>query len=416
MQNVLIVEDSKTFSHVLQKALKNGLEIETTICATYKEAVAELEKGNENYFAALLDLNLPDAPYGEIVDYIVSKGIPPIIFTSEMSDDLRDQMWAKGIVDYVLKETPENVQIVVDLIQRLKLNLGLKILVAEDSAVSRNFVKKLLEVWNLSVLEAANGQKALDMLMQDNSINMLLTDYNMPELDGVSLVKKARQIFSKTRLPIIGISGVGGATMSAYFLKAGANDYLHKPFLAEELYCRVRHNIETSEYIYKIRELAERDFMTGLFNRRSFYSYAGKLFASAQRDNISLVVGMLDIDYFKRCNDTYGHEAGDQVLCFVADILKSRFREDDLVSRFGGEEFCVVCVNMQVDNIEKIFNEIRASIEDAVINFQGQEIKVTISIGVCATLRHSLDKMITCADDMLYEAKNQGRNQLQVAR
>ena len=123
---------------------------------------------------------------------------------------------------------------------------------------------------------------------------------------------------------------------------------------------------------------------------------------------------MLDIDHFKRCNDTYGHEAGDKVICFVADTLMSRFREADIVSRFGGEEFCIACLNLQTESIEKVFNDIRASIEDAVIQFQSQEIKVTISIGVCANLKHNLEEMITCADDMLYEAKNQGRNQLQV--
>ncbi|MCA1743060.1 MAG: diguanylate cyclase [Desulfovibrionales bacterium] len=268
--------------------------------------------------------------------------------------------------------------------------------------------------WNFTVLEAKDGGEALSIIHDDDSINMLLTDYNMPVMDGVHLVREARKKFSKTRLPVIGLSGMGRAAASAHFLKAGANDYIHKPFLAEELYCRVRHNIETSEYIKLIREMAERDFLTGLFNRRAFFSIVNKMFAGAQRGNKSIVVAMMDIDHFKKCNDTFGHDAGDDVICFVADAISKRVRESDIVARFGGEEYCVVCLDMDKESINQVFEEIRTNIENSLIVVGEHEIRVTVSIGVCTTLKDSLDEMIITADRMLYQAKEKGRNQVMV--
>ncbi|WP_291323415.1 diguanylate cyclase [Desulfonatronospira sp.] len=411
-EQVIIVEDSRIFAHILRNAVINELGTETVVCSCYKEAQDYLEHNSQNVFAALLDLNLPDAPYGEIVDLVVGKGIASIVFTGEVSDDLRDRMWSKHIVDYILKDNQQNVQQVLDVLKRLRLNSGIKILVADDSSTSRKIIRDLLQVWNFKVLEARNGREALDVLNRHEGIRLLLADYNMPVMDGMEMVKEARRNFSKTRLPIIGLSGAGGATTSAHFLKAGANDYMHKPFLAEELYCRVRHNLETSEYIMTIRDMAEKDFLTGLLNRRSFFSSAGKLFENARRGNLQLVVAMMDIDHFKRCNDQYGHDAGDEVIRYVADTLQSTVRKSDLVARFGGEEFCVVGVNMRLDHIETAFDNIREAIEQSVITAGEYQIRVTVSTGVCSALKDSLEEMITCADDLLYKAKNQGRNRV----
>ncbi len=411
-QKVLIVEDSRIFSFVLQNAVKKNLNVDTVVCDTYAQAHDHLENNKDMFFAALLDLNLPDAPDGEIVEMVVGYGVPSIVFTGELSDTLREKMWSRRIVDYVLKENRENVQQVVDTIKRLHSNMGLKVLVADDSAVSRKIIKDLLEVWNFIVLEARDGMEALKMINHDEGIRMVLADYNMPGMNGVQLVKVLRDSFSKTKLPVIGLSGAGGATTSAHFLKAGANDYMHKPFLAEELYCRVRHNLETSEYILTIREMAERDFLTGLFNRRAFFSQVQNLFANARRGKFNLVVAMMDIDHFKKCNDQYGHDAGDEVIRFVGQTITSRLRKSDITARFGGEEYCMACVDMNQEDAKKVFDNIRRAIEDAVVEFENHKIRVTVSTGICTRLMDSLDEMISTADNMLYQAKNRGRNQV----
>jgi diguanylate cyclase (GGDEF)-like protein len=413
---LLIVEDSKLMSSLLVNAARKELGVEPEVFTTYNDVANHLKAHGADYFAALLDLNLPDAPNGEVVDLVAGKGIPAIVFTGELSDTLRERMWSKRIVDYILKDNQDNVQQVVGIVKRLLRNRELTVLVADDSINSRRMLRRLLEIWQFTVLEAVDGQEALDILGAGRRVDLLITGYTMPNMDGITLTKKLRRQWSKSRLPIIGCSAGGGATASAYFIKAGANDYMHKPFLVEELYCRVIQCIENSEYIATIRELAERDFLTGLYNRRSFFQYGRKLFASQQRGSLGLALAMLDIDHFKRCNDTYGHDAGDEVIRAVARTLASRFRETDVVARIGGEEFCILCVNMEQDEAENIFDRLRQEIADTPIQAGTHTINVTMSVGLCMHTHDDLEAMMRCADAKLYEAKESGRNQVRVAR
>ncbi len=134
-----------------------------------------------------------------------------------------------------------------------------------------------------------------------------------------------------------------------------------------------------------------------------------------KRGSITLTIAMVDIDYLKKCNDVYGHDAGDKVICFVANSLSERFRNEDIVARMGGEEFCVCCVNMDNKNAENVFEELRKHIEAHPVAYNNQEIPVSVSIGICQAEQKSLNKMITRADQMLYKAKENGRNQIQIA-
>ncbi|MBI9112893.1 diguanylate cyclase [Maridesulfovibrio ferrireducens] len=409
---VLIVEDSMTFSGILKRCIKSSLNVESLVFGDYASAEEFLNNNECEFFAALLDINLPDAPNGEIVDLVVSKNIPSIVFTGELSDDLRDIMWAKRIVDYVPKENFGNIEHVINLVDRLRKNINTKVLVVDDSSTSRNLCRALLDVCNFKVIEAVNGQEGLDLVNSDNEIRLVIADHYMPIMDGLTLVKEIRRKFSKSALPIIGLSGVGGATTSAYFLKAGANDYIHKPFLVEEFYCRVSHNIENSEYISTIKEMSEIDYLTGIYNRRSFFKFGEKLFSQQQRHGATMVAAMIDIDEFKNCNDTYGHVAGDKVIKTVADLLASRFRKGDVVSRYGGDEFCLLCADMKPEEIKHVFDNVKSDIDNKAVKVGEHEIFVTVSIGVCSKMMSSLDEMVLVADKMLYDAKDSGRNQV----
>ena len=408
---VLIVEDSLTFSGILKRSVSEKLDLESEVFRCYADAKDYLENSHCEFFSALLDLNLPDAPNGEIVDLVVAQQIPSVVFTGEVSDDLRDRMWSKRIVDYVPKENLGNIDHVMGLVDRLRKNISTKVLVVDDSSISRSLCRNLLEVWNFEVFEAKDGAEALDIINSGkDDISLVIVDHYMPGMDGLTLVKELRRNFSKARLPIIGLSGVGGATTSAYFLKAGANDYIHKPFLTEEFYCRVTHNIENAEYISMIKTLSDRDYLTGIYNRRSLFQYGEKLFAQQRRSGADMVVAMIDIDLFKDCNDTYGHDVGDEVIKKVARSLAQRFRKSDIVCRYGGEEFCILCSDTKLDDVVAAFEKIRSEIEESAIYVGKKEIFITVSIGMCGKQLESLTEMISVADEQLYAAKEGGRN------
>jgi response regulator receiver modulated diguanylate cyclase len=220
----------------------------------------------------MLDLNLPDAPQAEVVDLVLEKGIPVIVFAGDCTDQTRKRLWSKNIVDYVLKEGGESLRYAVRQARRVILNRDVKVLVVEDSEMVRTMVAGLLRVHRFQVFEACNGREGLQVLNANPDIRLIITDYEMPEMDGIRFVRAVRARHPKEEMAIIGISSHELESLSARFLKSGANDFLTKPFSSEEFYCRVSQNMDLLEYIQTIKDYSEKDFLTGLFNRRYLFA------------------------------------------------------------------------------------------------------------------------------------------------
>lgn len=411
MTKVLIVEDSRSFAELLARRVRLELGFEAHVAHSLTEAVERIGQGDE-YLAALVDLRLPDAPEGQSVELALAYSIPPIVFTADLSDAMRENFWSRHIVDYVLKDGPENVDYVVRLLGRLNTNPQTKVLVVDDSRSYRHAVLRLLAAHRYHALEAASGEEALAALEANPDLKLALVDYNMPGMDGFELTREMRRRLGKDVLAIIGVSAVGGARLSARFIKSGANDYLTKPFLVEEFYTRITQNLEMLEHIAQVRYMAERDYLTRAYNRRYFFSAGAQLHALLTRRSQPVTVAMLDIDHFKAINDALGHEAGDAVLRQMAQLLESRFRVSDIVARVGGEEFCVLASGMGADRARLLFDELRAALAASPVEYDGQSIPYTVSIGLCCAQGLSLDDMLREADRMLYRSKAAGRNRV----
>lgn len=409
---ILLVEDSRFFGALIKREIETILGFDVFWAETYAQAEALVDCYNAEFFAGLLDLNLPDAPMGKIVDLVISRGIPSVVFTGELSDEVRDHIWSKGVADYVLKQGKEDVRYVLSVLRRFQRNADTKILIVDDSSVARKQVKKLLAVQRYQILEAANGRKALEVLARHPDIRLVVTDYYMPQMDGFELTKEIRSIHPRENMAVIGISSQGNPLLSAKFIKNGANDFIVKPFISEEFYCRIDQNVEIIEYIDTIRKMSYTDFLTGLYNRRYFYETGQKFFAGATRGHYTLALAVFDIDDFKQVNDRYGHEAGDLVLKEISQVLRSRFREGDVVARFGGEEFCVLVTGADPERVHVPFEKARKRIETTPVLLGKKAVHVTTSIGVCTQQLFSLDEMIAQADQLLYEAKQKGKNRV----
>jgi diguanylate cyclase (GGDEF)-like protein len=412
MEKILIVEDSKFFLNILQKQISLELGFDCVSAGSLKEASHVLETRADKFLFAVLDLNLPDAPKGEIVDYVVSKNVPVIVLTALINDDIRDHILSYAIFDYIIKEGPHSMVQLSDSIRRFVRNKHITILIVDDSGVGRKILRKSLENQMFSVVEATNGQEALSQLKVNPDIRLVITDYHMPVMDGFQLTGEIRKQFPMGEIGIIGISAVGNPILSAKFLKTGANDFVNKPYNEEEFQWRIHQNIELLESMRIIREAAIKDYLTGLYNRRYFFNVAEKLFENAKRKNLNILIGMIDIDNFKAINDTYGHDAGDQVIQHIAQIMQNSFRASDIVARFGGEEFVVLSVNMAPEKHHIHFEDLRKAVETTSIKTRSGEINVTVSIGVSTRIAASLDEMINESDKQLYNAKKAGRNKV----
>lgn len=411
-QKILVVDDSRAIRTLVSRKIENELHIPVDTAEDFRSAKALLEDNPDDYLMAVVDLNLPDAPDGEVVEYVSKKGVSSVVLTGTFDERIRKKLYAKNIIDYLVKEGGQDLDIIVQTVARLRSNENVKILVVDDSRFSRNYITKLLKRQHFQVLEAENGLAALQVLQTDEDIQLVLTDYNMPVMDGFELTANLRKKYGKDKLAIIGISAAEDDYFTAKFIKLGANDFLKKPFGTEEFYCRLNQNLDLLAMICKIKDASNTDFLTKLFNRRYFFDNGTRVYDRAKQSDKPIAVAMLDIDHFKMINDTYGHDGGDIALCRVSKMLKERCRPNDIVSRFGGEEFCVLLDGIDPDVAYRKLEEFRQEVEAAIFVNNNDSFHCTISIGLTYDYAENLPAMIKKADTNLYHAKESGRNRL----
>ena len=405
---ILVVEDSKVVSRILQHLIAQELDCEVDFAVDMAAAKILLEQ--KDYFVAITDLNLPDAQEGEIVRLVLSKQTPCIVLTGSMDSEQRKRLLQLGIVDYILKENRFSYEYVVRLVRRLQRNIDVKVLVADDSVVSRKFVRSLLEQHLYQVIEADDGHSAWEILQSQPDVQLLITDYNMPGLDGFGLILKVREKFSREELAIIGLSSDSDESLSARFIKNGANDFLQKPFVHEEFHCRVLNTLDSLDMIRKLWDQANLDYLTCVYNRRYFFGLFEEQMEQIKQKQGALTVALLDIDFFKKVNDTYGHDVGDEVLVEFAARLKHFFGQHFTVSRFGGEEFIVAFKGLNQEKAFVLMDKFRSQLEMKPIVTSKGDMFITVSTGIAGLADDSLDGLIKRADMALYDAKKSGRN------
>ncbi|MBR9726961.1 response regulator [Shewanella intestini] len=402
---ILIVEDSEAVSKILTHLIMQELGCEVDVAADYQTAIKQLE--HNHYFVVIADLNLPDAPNGEIVTSVLTTFTTPcIVLTGNLDNQQRKELLKMGIVDYILKENRFSYQYVVKLISRLHRNQDVKVLVADDSVVSRKFVRALLEQHLFQVIEANDGAQALEVLQQHKGIQLLITDYNMPNIDGFELILQVRENYTREDLAIIGLSNDNNESLSARFIKNGANDFLQKPFVHEEFHCRVLNTLDSLDMIRRLWNKANRDYLTKAYTRRYFFSQYKK--EPKETDHYS--VALLDIDYFKKVNDSYGHDVGDQVLVEFVKRLDLAFGQHFTVARFGGEEFVVAFKGLDTTKAYTLIDKFRIQSQQTAIVTQAGALNISFSGGVTHIIDGGIDNALKQADALLYKAKKTGRN------
>lgn len=254
---ILLAEDSKSIQSALTTALESSFDVKVVVAETFAQAAAVLDSKGAELFLAILDLALPDAMNGEVVDHALRLGVPSLVFTSTFDDALRNDLLSKGVLDYVVK-SGRAVEEVARLVGRLQANRARKILVVDDSVSARASICSSLAAFGFQVLAAGSGEQALEVLASQAGIDLVITDFEMPGMDGVQLTQILRKVHSRDDVAVIGVSSAATGGLAARFLKHGATDYLHKPFGREELYCRVLCIIEGIEQNRRAASFARR--------------------------------------------------------------------------------------------------------------------------------------------------------------
>lgn len=411
---VLLVEDSRLFSAVLSYRLQRDLGLDIVHCSSLAALDRALADHPDGFSLAVADLTLPGSPHGEVLRPLAARAIPTVVFTASYDFGRRDVEGRTTIVDYVLKDSELALDNVLAAVRRLVTNHAVRLLVAIGDPGLRAEVAGQLGRQRYDVTAVASGAEALRLSGDAPDFAVLIVDQTLSDMEGAHLVRRIRARQGADSLRVIGITAEADRFHGVHYLKSGAQEFLVRPFLAEELQCLVQTQVDILQQIEALKSAAASDFLTGLYNRRHFHDEGPKRVNKALKSGRPVSVGVVDIDHFKRLNDTYGHEIGDRVLVAVA----ARLREvvagpDHLLSRLGGEEFGLLLPGLDAAAATTYFDRLRSAIATVRVMADEEELSVTISIGSAEVRGYeTFDNYINAADQFLYMAKHRGRDQV----
>jgi two-component system, cell cycle response regulator len=299
-----------------------------------------------------------------------------------------------------------------------------KILIADDSIVSRHLLEATLRKWGYDVMVACDGAEALELLQREDAPALIILDWMMPGMTGVEVCRRIRERDSEPYTYILLLTSKSQKEDLIEGMDAGADDYITKPFDQNELQVRLRAGIrlvDLQTQLLKAREdlrdQATRDSLTRLWNRSSILNELGRELARSEREARPLGVVIVDLDHFKNINDTYGHLAGDAVLREAARRMQNSIRQYDSIGRYGGEEFLILFPGCGESEAYAQADRLRKQLAQAEMSVNDTSLRVTASFGVTTALPGEIwteEALIRKADEALYMAKKSGRNRVEI--
>ena len=277
-------------------------------------------------------------------------------------------------------------------------------------------LRSILQEEGHNCVTIEESSKIIDAIYHETP-EMIMLDIGLTKPSSLDILTKLKSAPSTRDIPVIIITAEKSVHKMAKCYSFGAYDYISVPFFREEVIARIRNIGYVCEKMKEFEKLLVRDYLTGLYNRKFFMERLGEELAWAGRYGEPMSFIILDIDHFKKINDTYGHSCGDEVLRQLSKILVITLRAHDVVARYGGEEFVVLLANTGPEEAITVAEKLRVAVQENDFFCEEDKVKlsVTISIGLSSTDGNSdpvPDSLIIRADHALYEAKATGRNKV----
>lgn len=405
---VLIVESNPNLARILTKQVLQAGLVPIFADTLYAAQNRFNDTLPESILCALVGYTHPDADCAEAIAFTTKVAIPTIAISAHMDNDIRNHVMHYDIVDYLGLDNAETVNYLYRLVLRLNKNKQIGVMVVSNSNRTRTETKSWLQRHGFMLFDASSPADAKQLLFNHVEIKMVMIDAALAKGKSAWLVAELRKVYTKEELVIVGMSATKADFTPAQFIKCGATDFFRLPFDHEEFLCRVMQMLEAIENLAVIRKSANTDFLTGLPNRRHFFYSVNKRHPNHINNQ---ALALVDLDHFKQINDTWGHDAGDTVLQYVARLLATEYEDAD-IARFGGEEFCIYFHHVSAQDVITRIDSLLKQIEKLNIQFAKQTLRVTASIGLTISQNSNVEAMLSKADALLYQAKGNGRNQV----
>jgi diguanylate cyclase (GGDEF)-like protein len=409
---ILIVDDdSELAGQLVTEAERRGMRPEVAASPADGRELAEQDPPD----AVLLDLSFEgdsDDAY-ELLTELASytPPVPVLVFTVRDAFTDRMEVARRGARGFLQKTLPpsETIDQVAQLLERTR-PAGTPMLAVDDDPAIRDAVRALLEPEGLAVTTLDDPMRFWEEL-ERVSPALLLFDVDMPGASGIELCRVLRNDPRWAAVPVIFLTSRRDPATVQEVFAAGADDFLMKPIIGAELVTRIRNRLER----FRLHQaLAENDSLTGVSNRRRSRETLGQLIRMAERFEQPLCLVELDLDHFKRVNDRHGHAAGDAVLRRLGELLVRTFRGEDVIARWGGEEFVVGMYGMTSGDARQRTAQLLESFREEEFHAEGQSFTLSFSAGVAQFPRDGadIDALYRSADEALYQAKAAGRDRV----
>lgn len=437
-KSIMVVDDSATIRKIIQRELSKE-DYEVILAKNGVEAFAMLQWADPLPDLISIDIDMPRMNGLELCAKIragadsddekmrLIAALPVIFVSANDNVKNREKGYELEVIDFIGKPfvPGKMVSAVNNILNSREQFIGMSALIIEDSPFVMRIVRNILRRHGLkNIYEVSNGEQALELIKEIKfDVDIIITDYIMPGMGGEELCRTLRGIELLEQVPIFFISSVTEKNTILNFFKAGASDYLPKPFIEEEFRARIVTHLRNRQYTkelellnLKLQYQAEHDALTGVYNRGYFQTELASRFAHCQYTNEHLGCILIDLDFFKKINDNHGHAYGDLVLKEFAKLLMKTNRTSDIAARYGGEEFIILLFGANWDECKLVAEQFRSSAESIIYNDNSTELQVTVSIGVSSLQEHhpkSPERLVAMADEALYKAKENGRNRVE---
>ncbi|WP_196141081.1 diguanylate cyclase [Aliikangiella sp. G2MR2-5] len=422
--NILVIEPSRLNREVIEQYIKLS-NLTADFVEAPEDAIKNVETNNYQLICCANELNgNKGGLLAKKIREVVGSVLPILLFTSNDSKEVLSEAFNNGVTEVIHRGQLIELEIYLQNIiieNTHKTSERGRVLVVEDSTPVAELIRTVLENANNRVEILDNADLAFERVRLGEPVDIVITDILLEgEKSGIALIRSIRGLDAPLcNLPVLAISGLKNEDQKIEALKQGASDFISKPINFDEMLVRVR-NLIRSKRLYervceqeqKLRKLAATDPLTGLYNRHYLSEIGIKRVHEACRHGQDLSLVIVDIDYFKRVNDSFGHAAGDSVLKAVGQSLSHECRKEDIAIRFGGEEFVLILPHCDYQSALNKAENLRSMIEELT----PEGISITASFGVAylekASQEQTFNKLFLRADRAVYRAKEEGRNRV----